>query len=149
MASRTQAPLVFWVVVGVLLVWSLAGVAIYVAYFVETPQEFAHGAEIPANREGYASYVASIPPWAVAVGIIAAVARLLGTIALLRRKACAQRLYLVSLLFFGLALFRAFVLADAAAVMSTGHIATEGIFMGLNLFAVWFVRRQTAAGVLG
>jgi hypothetical protein len=61
-----------------LLLWGLGGASIYVAYFVETPNEFAQGAETAPNRQAYANYIASIPIWAIAVGIIAALTRLLG-----------------------------------------------------------------------
>ena len=64
-------PVLFWVISIVLLLWGLAGASIYVAYFLETPEEFALTAENAANRQAYANYVANIPSWAIAVGIIA------------------------------------------------------------------------------
>ena len=90
----------------------------------------------------------SITFWAIAVGIIAAVTRLLGAIALLLRSAWALPLYLVSLTFFLVALFRAFVLADVANVMSMGHVATEVVFVTLSAFAVWFAYKYKANGTL-
>lgn len=148
MKSESKPPIIFWVVSGVLLLWGMGGASIYVAYFVEKPQEFAVTAEIAANRDAYAQYLSNIPPWAIAVGIIAAAARLLGAVALLLQSAWALPCYLVSLPFFLLALFRAFVLADAASVMSPGHISTEVIFVALSIFAIWFAHRFKASGVL-
>jgi hypothetical protein len=138
----------FWAASGVLLLWGMGGASIYVAYFLESPKEFALTAEIAANRVAYAEYIANIPSWAIAVGIAAAVARLLGAIALLLRSAWALPLYLVSLPLFLIALFRAFVLANASTVMSPGHIATEGVFVALGVFAIWFAYTFKSNGTL-
>ena len=147
-AANTLPPISFWVISFVLLLWGLGGVSIYVAYFIETPAEFALTAESAANREAYAEYVANIPFWAIAVGICAAVARLLGAISLLLRRAWALPLYIISVAFFLVALYRAFILADVASVMSAGHIAIELVFLALSLFAIWFAHRYKTLGTL-
>jgi hypothetical protein len=138
----------YWLISILLLLWALGGASIYVAYFVETPGEFAQTAETAANREAYAGYIAEIPFWAIAVGVIAAIARLLGAIGLLLRRAFALPFYVISAAFFAVALYRAFVLADVAEVMSPQHIATEAIFLALSVFAVWFAWTNRAKGVL-
>ena len=138
----------YFAVCVVLLLWGLGGASIYVAYFIETPEEFALAAETAENRDAYAAYVAHIPLWAIGVGTIAAVARLAGAIALLLRRAWALPLYIVSLAFFLVALFRAFVLADVASVMSEGHIAIEVVFLVLSVFATWFAYVHKSTGVL-
>ena len=145
---KTTPPISYWLVSFVLLLWGFAGVTIYIAYFIETPAEFALTAETAANRDAYAKYVANIPFWAIAVGICAAVMRLLGAIALLFRRAWSLPLYVISGIFFLLALFRAFVLANVASVMSGGHIAIEVVFLVLSLFAIWFSHRHKALGTL-
>jgi hypothetical protein len=147
-ANERKPSILYWVVSIALLLWSVAGASIYVAYFVETPQQFAQTAEAPENRQAYAEYVAAIPLWAIAVGIIAAAARLLGAVGLLLRRAWALPLYVVSLIFFLAALYRAFIIADVASVMSGAHIAVEFVFLGLSVFAVWFAYAQRAVGVL-
>ena len=146
--ESANPPVSFWVISFVLLLWGMAGATIYVAYFLETPEEFALTAETAANRDAYAEYVANIPYWAIGVGIIAAVCRLLGAIGLLLRQAWAQPFYIASLFFFLAALFRAFVLANVASVMSAGHIAIEIVFLALSVFAIWFSRKSVAAGIL-
>lgn len=151
--SRTTSiggrpPLWFWAISVVLLLWGLAGASIYVTFFMESPEEFARGAETAANQAAYAEYVANIPVWAVAVGIAAAATRLFGALGLLLRRAWALPLYAVSLPLFLLALFRAFVLADAASAMSGPHVAVEVVFVGLGLFAIWFAHEFESRGVL-
>ncbi len=144
--SRPDAA--YWVIAVILLLWALGGASIYVAYFVESPQQFSMTAEDAEHREAYAEYIANIPAWAIAVGIIAAAARLLGAIGLLLRRAWAVPLYVISAIFFLAALYRAFVLAGVAKVMSAPHIAVEVVFLFLSLFAIWFSLRSKAKGVL-
>jgi hypothetical protein len=131
-----------------LLLWGLGGASIYVAYFVETPREFAETAETAPNREAYADYVANIPFWAIAVGIIAALTRLLGAVGLLLRRAWALSLYIISVVFFLIALYRAFVLANVASVMGGQHIAIEVVFLALGIFGVWFAHESRSRGIL-
>jgi hypothetical protein len=147
-AAGKRASAFFWLSTAVLLLWSLGGVAIYVAYFVESPTQFADSAEAPANTETYAEYVTHIPAWAIAVGIGAALARVLGVGCLFLRRAWALRFFVVSLLLFIIVLYRAFILADVMDVMSAGHIATEVIFLLLGIYAVWFARWGASRGAL-
>jgi len=141
-ATDMRPPVLFWVISIALLLWGLGGASIYVAYFIETPKQFAETAEIAANRQAYADYIANIPFWAIAVGIVAAVTRLLGAVGLLLRRAWALPLYICSIVFFLVALFRAFVLANVASVMSGSHIAVELVFVALSIFAVWFAKEN-------
>jgi hypothetical protein len=138
----------FWLVSIILLLWAMAGASIYVAYFIETPAQFAQTAEDAEHREAYARYVAEIPLWAIGVGIVAAAARLMGALGLLLRRAWALQLYVISALFFLVALYRAFVLAEVASVMSPQHIAVEATFLALSLFAIWFAYANKRKGVL-
>ena len=147
-ATDTVPSVSFWVISVALLFWGLGGASIYIAYFIETPGEFAQTAETAANRQAYADYIAAIPFWAIAVGIIAAVTRLLGAIGLLLRRAWALSLYIISVVFFLVALFRAFVLANVSSVMSASHISVEFVFLALSIFAVWFARANKSKGIL-
>ena len=147
-ATDTVPPVSFWVISIALLLWGLGGASIYIAYFLETAEEFAQTAETATNRQAYADYVANIPFWAIAVGITAAVARLLGAIGLLLRRAWALPLYVISVVFFLAALFRAFVLANVVSVMSGPHIAIELVFLALSIFAVWYARLSKSRSIL-
>ena len=148
-ASHDRKPsTLYWALTLALLLWALAGLAIYAAYVLETPEQFAAGAEDPAHRDAYADYVANIPLWAIGAGVIAAACRFFGAIGLLLRRAWSAPFYVASLAFFLAALFRAFVLADVASVMSPRHIAIEFVFVGLSVFAIWFAYRCKAAGLL-
>ncbi len=146
--TDTKPPILFWIISIALLLWGLGGASMYVAYFIETPGEFAETAETAVNRQAYAAYVANIPSWAIAVGMIAAATRLLGAIGLLLRRAWALPLYVISAVLFLIALYRGFVLANAASVMSGSHIAVELVFLGLSVFAVWFAKANKSGGVL-
>ena len=147
-ATDTVSSVSFWVVSIALLLWGLGGALIYIAYFIETPEEFAQAAETAANRQAYADYVANIPYWAIAVGMLAAVTRLLGAIGLLLRRDWALPLYIISVVFFLGALYRGFVLANVSNVMSGLHITVELVFLALSIFAVWFARENKSKGIL-
>ncbi len=146
--THKRPPVSFWLISIALLLWGLGGASIYVAYFIETPDQFAETAEIAANRRAYADYIEKIPSWAIAAGIIAAVTRLLGAVGLLLRRVWALPLYVLSVVFFLAALYRAFVLANVASVMSGPHIGVELVFVVLSLFAVWFARKNRSTGLL-
>lgn len=145
---QKQPGVIYWAVAVLLLLWAIGGASIYVAYFLETPQEFAQTAETAENHEAYADYVAAIPAWAIAVGVIAAAARLIGAFGLLLRRAWALPAYIVSLLFFLAALYRAFFLANVSSVMSPAHIGIEILFLALTIFAIWLALKCKAAGSL-
>ncbi len=147
-ASPARPSIWFWVISLALLLWGLGGASIYIAYFVETPEQFAQTAETAANRAAYADYIESIPWWAIVAGITAAASRLLGAIGLLLRRAWALPLFVLSALAFAVALYRAFILADVASAMSGPHIAVEIVFLFLSLFAIWFAYANRARGVL-
>lgn len=138
----------YWIMSGLLLLWALAGAAIYVNLFLKSPEEFAAEAETVENQEAYARYVADIPVWALAVAIGSALTRLIGAFGLLLRRAWAVPLYLLSLVLFLATLFRAFVLANAADVMSGPHIATQVVFVVLSVLALWFARWSASRGIL-
>jgi len=146
--ATDKPPGLFWAISIALLLWGLGGASIYVAYFLETPAEFAATAETAANQQAYASYIADIPLWAIIVGMIAAATRLLGAVGLLLRRAWALPLYIISLGCFLAALYRAFVLANVATVMSGPHIAVEVAFLSLSIFAIWFAHTNKSKGVL-
>ena len=146
--AANKPPALFWVISTVLLLWGLSSAWVYIALFLKTPEEYARMAEIEANWEGYADYVANIPSWAIAAGVVAAVTRLSGAIGLLLRRAWVLPLYIVSTVCLLVALFRAFVLANVADVISGAHVATEVAFIALSLFAVWFASRNKARGIL-
>jgi len=45
-------------------------------------------------------------------------------------------------------MYRAFVVAHVARVMSGAHVAIEIVFVALSLFAVWFAHHGKSKGIL-
>lgn len=146
--SRIRAPLLFWICSSVLLLWALAGAWIYIRYFMVSPQEFAAAVEHGENTQPYADYVANIPAWSIAAAVIAAVARLLGVLCLFFRRSIAIAFFNIALVFVLVSMFRAFVLANAANVMSGWHIFAEILIIALSIYAVWFARWSRSQGIL-
>jgi hypothetical protein len=147
-AAGKRVAAVYWLITGFLILWALASASIYINLFVKTPEEFAADAETPEKQAAYAQYIADMPAWALVLGIGAALTRVLGGLCLLLRRKWASTLYLLSLVLFVASLFRAFVLANAAEAMSGPHIATQGVFVALNVLALWFVRWSDSRGIL-
>ena len=54
-ATDRKPPVSFWLISIALLLWGLGGASIYVAYFVETPEEFAQTAEAEQAIVDYAA----------------------------------------------------------------------------------------------
>jgi hypothetical protein len=149
MSSAAQKPsLLYWIISAILLVWGVLGLLVYIFYFIQSPEEYAAGVETAEKQAGYAAYVANIPLWAIASGVIAAAARFFGAICLLLRKAWAPALYVISLVFFVIAYFRAFVLSNAGEVMSARHLVIEAVFLALSLFAIWYSYGAKRKGIL-
>ena len=71
-----------------------------------------------------------------------------GKASLALRRAWALPLYVVSLALFLAALYRAFILANAAQAMSPSHIGIQVVFTSLTVFAIWFSLRNKSKGVL-
>ena len=147
-ATGARFSVVYWIISGLLLLWALAGASIYVNLFLKTPEEFAAAAETPENQEAYARYVADIPTWTLVLAIGAALTRLFGAFCLLLLRTWAVPFYFLSLILFLATLFRAFVLANAAEVMSLPHIATQVVFVALSMLALWFARWSASKGIL-
>ena len=148
MTTRAKPSLAFWLIAGLLFLWALGGVSIYAALAFEGAARFARTAETAENAEAYAAYVSAIPPWALGLAIAAAGARFAGAVALLLRRAWALPLFAISALLFIATLVRGFVFSNAASVMNAAHIAVEGVFLALSLFAIWFSADAKARGIL-
>ncbi len=145
---ENRPSVMFWVISAALLLWGLASVSIYVGYFVEGAEDFANSAESVENAQAYADYITNIPLWALGAGMMAAVTRLFGAFGLLARQAWALSLYVFSTVLFLVALYRAFVLANAASVLNGWHIGIEIAFIALSIFAVCFAAKNRSKGIL-
>ncbi|MEO9600697.1 hypothetical protein [Parasphingorhabdus sp.] len=92
MTDKTKAPIWFWVVGVVALLWNALGVSAYFQQILMSAEQFA---ALPQVQQ---ELLSTQPTWVTAAFAIAVFAGLAASIALLIRKRLAVRLFLVSLL---------------------------------------------------
>lgn len=148
MANDAKPPLGFWFVAVVLLVWSTFHAFVYLALLMQTPEEYASGAETAEKAAAYAEYVRNIPPWSLATAVLAAVLRLVAAFGLLFRRALSAPLFAVAAVLFLVTLARGFLFDAAAEVLSARHIAVEIVLVLFSLYAIFFSMRSRAKGYL-
>lgn len=141
-ARASKAPLWFWIVAILALLWNGMGVVDYVmtqlrieAYMGSfTPEQLAYFTGFPAWYEGL---------WAVTV-----FAATLASIGLLRRKGWAEPLFGLSLILFVFSGIYAYGFTEAFAVMGVFGAAFS-LVVGLSLLAMlWFARWTRQKGIL-
>ena len=148
MADHARPPLGFWIVAVLLLVWAVFHSFVYVALFVQSPEEYARSVETAEHAAAYAEYVENIPAWSLATAVFAAVLRLVAAFGLLFRRAFALPLFAAAAVLFLIALARGFFFDNAAEALSGRHIAVEIVLVALSLYAVFFSMKAKSRGYL-
>ena len=146
--SGNTTPTSYWVVSGLLAIWSLMGVSFYILFAGTSADEYAAYVADGTMTQAYADYAANTPAWATAVFAIAVFSGLAGAICLLLRKKWAVQLFTISLVFVLISMFKGFILDGAANILSPFEIGREFVVVALAAFAVWFSRKKRAAGIL-
>ncbi|NNC37388.1 MAG: hypothetical protein EX271_13235 [Acidimicrobiales bacterium] len=146
--SENNTPTSYWVVTGLLVVWSLMGIMAYLGNVGMSAEDLAKYVAEGDMTQGYADYIASAPAWTTAVFAVAVFSGVAGAICLLLRKKWAVQLYTVSLVFILISMFKGFVLDRAGSIMSAGQIFMEFMVVILGIIAVWFSRKKRSAGII-
>lgn len=142
-------PIVQWAVSVFFLLWGLAYAGL-VAFTVGVADE-GHWNKLVNEgviKVEYAEYIANIPAWVLGITVIAAITRLLAGIALILQKSWALPVYVVSLIFVCIIMYRGFFVADIVAVIRPSQVRLEIGFLFLSVAAVWFAYVQSANGFL-
>lgn len=131
-----------WIAI-LLLAWNLIGVAALVS---QATMDF----EALARTDPYqAQMFLTMPSWAWAAYGIAVIASVIGSVALLLRKAIAVRMFALSLVAMLAQFGRTFLATDLIAVKGWGAAAFPAFIVALGLFALWFAWRMKSEGRLG
>jgi hypothetical protein len=93
-------------------------------------------------------YFYGFPAWAVAAWAIAVWSSLLGSFALLLRKAWAAWLFALALAGMAVTTLYNFVLTDGAAMMGSGAAAFSAVIWAIALFLFFYARAMAGRGVL-
>jgi len=138
----TKTPRHLWIVGVIAVLWNAIGAFDYSAtqlrlesYMSQfTPEQLA--------------YFYGFPAWTVAAWAIAVWSSLLGSIALLLRKAWATWLFGAALAGMALTTLYNFVLTDGAALMGDGAVAFSALIWAIALFLFFYARAMAGRGVL-
>lgn len=140
---ENKPPVWFWVVAVVLLLWGAMGCYACYAQFTMGADSWGDPANIDYDRALYAS----LPAWYNYVYAAAVGFGLLGTVALLARKAVARPLYIVSLI--------AVIVQFGYALLATDMVAHKGaaatvpfpVFIAaVAVFEIWLAGYATRRG---
>lgn len=146
--SENKAPTSYWVVTGVLALWAIMGIIVYMTHVGMGAEEYSAAVADGAMSQDFADYAMNAPSWATAVFAVAVFSGVAGAICLLLRKKWAVQLYTISLVFILISMFKGFILDRAGSMMSAGQIFMEFVVVILGIIAVWFSRKKRAAGIL-
>ncbi|QGN55605.1 sugar transporter [Novosphingobium sp. Gsoil 351] len=132
----------FWIVAGLLLVWSLIGDAAYLS------QVTADLAKMATTDPSTAKAFAAMPEWAWSAYAVAVWVSTLAAIALLLRRRIAAPLYAVSLVAvlvqFGWTFLGSDVIADKGASAAIFPL----IIIAIAAFSLWYSWRKAQERVL-
>jgi hypothetical protein len=138
-----------WSVTVFLLIWGASYTALVVfSFFIASPAHWAKLVSDGRITAEYAQYISEIPAWVIAFSCVAAATRLGGAVALALRTTWAYPIFLASFVFVAVIMFRGFILAGVAQVISRDQIALELAFLGLSMFAVVYSFYACKTGLL-
>ncbi|TBN06571.1 hypothetical protein EYD45_01415 [Hyunsoonleella flava] len=135
-STSNKAPIWFWIVSVIALVWNGIGVNQYLQQAYDT--ESYRAMYSPEQLE----IAANMPAWVTAAFAIAVFAGTLAAIGLLLRKSWSVKLWLLSLLA---------VIVQMGYILINGYASSIGMtimILVLAFFFVWFARKSEANGWL-
>lgn len=132
----------FWIVAGLLLVWSLIGDAAYLA------QVTADLDELAKTDPDTARAFAQMPEWAWSAYAIGVWVGTLAAVALLLRRRIAVPLYAVSLIAVLAQFGWSFFGSDIIASKGIGAAAFPLFIIAVAVFSLWFAYNKARQGVL-
>lgn len=132
-ASSSKAPMSFWVVASLLLLWNLIGMMFYYMQVTMPPETIA------ANfNEAQRAFLSDTPRWATSAYAIAVTAGVLASALLLLRKGVAASLFVVSLAGVLVQDFEAFVLSDGLSVWGSSALYLPSLVLIIGIFAIGY-----------
>lgn len=142
MQNSVKAPVHFWIIGVVSLLWNSVGAFDYSAsqlkldFYVSqfTPEQLA--------------YFSGFPAWAVASWAVGVWGALLGSLALLVRKSVAVLLFGASLLGLAANTVYSFVLSSGMETMGEGGAMFSAVIWVIALFLFFYARAMAKRGIL-
>lgn len=132
MSNDSKAPTLFWVFIGLALVWNLLGVMAFVGQMLMTPEALA---QMPQAQQ---ELHAATPLWANIAFAVAVFGGAIGCIALLFRVSWAFILLLLSLLAVLVQMFHAFFMSNSFEVFGPGGLIMPTMVIIVAVALVWY-----------
>lgn len=143
MQEKSPVPTWYWVVGVVLLLWGAAGIfAFYSQLTTPYEQMVAEMGKLAADC------IKGMPTWLWWAYGIAVYSGILGTIALLLRRAWAQPLYLVSLVAVIVQFGHSFLIAKIHLLMGWSAAIFPAFIILIAVFQLWFANSAKKKGWL-
>jgi hypothetical protein len=140
--QTAKAPLHLWIVGVLAVLWNAIGAFDY------TATQLRIEAYMSAFTPEQLAYFYGFPAWTVAAWAFGVWGALLGSIALLLRKAWAVWAFGISIAGMALTTIHNFVLTDGAALMGPGALAFSAVIWVIALFLFFYARAMAKRGVL-
>ncbi len=137
-----KAPRHLWIVGILAVLWNSIGAFDYSATQLRIESYMSQFT--PQQLE----YFYGFPAWAVAAWAIGVWGSMLGSLALLLRKAWAVWLFGAALAGLAVTTLYNFVLTDGAAMMGSGAAAFSAVIWAIALFLFFYARAMAGRGVL-
>lgn len=141
--NTSKAPVHLWIVGVLSLLWNAIGAFDYTA--TQMKLEFYMNQFTPGQLE----YFYGFPSWVDASWAIAVWGALLGSLALLVRKAFAVWLFGVSILGMAATAVYTFILTDSSGVMGEGAMVFTAVIWAIALFLYFYASAMAKRRVLG
>lgn len=143
MQNTVKAPIHFWIISIVSLLWNCVGAFDYLA--TKLRLDFY----MSMFTQEQLDYFYSFEAWMVAAWAVGVWGALFGSVALLIRKSSAVWLFGASLLGLAVSTVRNFVMHDGAAVMGDEAVIMTAVIWVIALFLFFYARAMAKKGVLG
>lgn len=140
--TKAPAPVHLWIIGIVSLLWNAIGAFDYLA------TQFGVESYMSQFSPEQLDYFYAFPTWMVAAWAVGVWGSVLGSLALLLRKAWAFWLFIASLVGLAVSSIYNFVLSDGMAVMGSGAAIFNAVIWMIALFLVFYTRAMVKRGVL-
>lgn len=145
--QTTKAPISFWIISGLGLLWNLMGCYNwFLEYgFWSKPETRVNLGEL---GEQFGPIYDATPGWVYIIFAIAVVAGVLGSIGLLIRKAWAVKVFLISLIAIVIQFSHFLFATDVLKILGGGAAIMPAVVIAIGAFLWYFAKRNAANGIL-
>ena len=132
--KRNTAPLGFWLIGIIALLWNCAGLAMFILQVSLSPEMIA---QMPTEQQ---SLYRDIPTWVMIFFGLATISGTLASVLLLARRKWALALFVISTIAVIAQNIYNWFVVEAVSIIGVQVIIMPLLIIGINLFLIWFSR---------